>query len=94
MRGIEVRASTIYIGYRSMLFSSTISWLVQIPESAAQRFYFPFIFNLLTIGEFECLQNFFHVNQRAAQFVRDEIHLVDGLGNAGMLLGWWKRFLR
>ena len=76
-----------------MLFSVAISWLMQIAKRAAQRFDLPFIFNLLAIGEFERIQHFLHVKERATQFFGDAVDLFDGLGDAGMLLRRWQWFL-
>jgi hypothetical protein len=60
---------------------SALTRAIQLPERAAQGFNFLFVSVLLTLGQFERLQQFLHVLERCLQGFDDFVYIPDGFLN-------------
>jgi hypothetical protein len=59
---------------------------MQLAEGPLQRLDFPFVIDLLALGEFERFQHQLHLLERAPQFFDDLTHLIDSLADRGSRL--------
>ena len=60
---------------------------MQLAEGSVQSVDLAFVVNLLSLGEFKCFQDFFHLVERQFEFLDDSCHLLDGIADAR---GHWR----